>query len=63
MKNSEIARVFHDMADLLELKGENVFKIRAYRRAAQVIEHLPKEMAVMLEQGEDFQKIPGVAMR
>jgi DNA polymerase (family 10) len=60
MKNTEIARVFHDMADLLELKGENVFKIRAYRRAAQVIEHLPKEMAVMLEQGEDFQKIPGV---
>ena len=60
MKNSEIARVFHDMADLLELKGENVFKIRAYRRAAQVIEHLPKEMAVMLEQGEDFHKIPGV---
>ncbi len=60
MKNSEIAKVFHDMADLLELKGENVFKIRAYRRAAQVIEHLPKEMAVMLEQGEDFQKIPGV---
>ncbi|MGZ3578366.1 MAG: DNA polymerase/3'-5' exonuclease PolX [Syntrophales bacterium] len=60
MKNSEIARVFHDMADLLELKGENVFKIRAYRRAAQVIEHLPKEMAVMLEQGEEFQKIPGV---
>ena len=60
MKNSEIARVFHDMADLLELKGENVFKIRAYRRAAQVIEHLPKEMAVMLEHGEDFHKIPGV---
>ena len=60
MKNSEIARVFHDMADLLELKGENIFKIRAYRRAAQVIEHLPKEMAVMLEQGEDFQQIPGV---
>jgi DNA polymerase (family 10) len=60
MKNSEIARVFHDMADLLELKNDNIFKIRAYRRAAQVIEHLPKEMAVMLEQGEDFQKIPGV---
>jgi hypothetical protein len=40
MKNSEIARVFQDMADLLELKEENIFKIRAYRRAAQVIEHL-----------------------
>ena len=60
MKNSEIARVFQDMADLLELKEDNIFKIRAYRRAAQVIEHLPKEMAIMLEQGEDFQEIPGV---
>ncbi len=60
MKNSEIARVFQDMADLLELKEDNIFKIRAYRRAAQVIEHLPKEMAVMSEQGEDFKKIPGV---
>jgi len=60
MKNSEIAGVFRDMADLLELKEENIFKIRAYRRAAQVIEHLPKEMAAMLAQGEDFQKIAGI---
>ncbi|HUH66784.1 MAG TPA: DNA polymerase/3'-5' exonuclease PolX [Syntrophales bacterium] len=60
MKNSDVAKVFHDMADLLELKSENVFKIRAYRRAAQVIEHLPKEMAIMLEKGEDFEDIPGV---
>lgn len=60
MKNSSIARIFQDMADLLELKGENIFKIRAYRRAAQVIEHLPQEMEVMREQGEDFQRIPGI---
>jgi DNA polymerase (family 10) len=60
MKNSSIARVFQDMADLLELKGENIFKIRAYRRAAQVIERLPQEMEVMREQGEDFQRIPGI---
>jgi DNA polymerase (family X) len=60
MKNKDIARVFQDMADLLELKGENIFKIRAYRRAAQVIEHLPKEMSIMLEQGEDFKSISGI---
>ncbi len=48
------------MADLLELKGESRFKIMAYRRAAQVIEHLPQEMATMLVQGDDFQKIPGI---
>jgi DNA polymerase (family X) len=60
MNNAEIAKVYQDMADLLELKGENLFKIRAYRRAAQVIDYLPKEMAAMLEAGEDFKEIPGV---
>jgi DNA polymerase (family 10) len=60
MKNTAIAKVFQDMADLLELKGENVFKIRAYQRAARTIEHLPKEIEIMLEEGEDLQSIPGV---
>lgn len=48
------------MADLLELKGENKFKIRAYERAARAIEYLPKEVEIMLEDGEDLQTIPGV---
>jgi DNA polymerase (family 10) len=60
MKNADIARVFQDMADLLELKGENKFKIRAYERAARAIEYLPKEIEFMLEEGEDLQTIPGV---
>lgn len=60
MKNSEIARVFQDIADLLELKGEIVFKTRAYQKAARTIEHLPKEIEVMLEEGEDLKNIPGV---
>jgi DNA polymerase (family 10) len=60
MKNTAIAKVFQDMADLLELKGENVFKIRAYQRAARTIEHLPKEIEIMLQEGEDLQTIPGV---
>ena len=60
MKNTAIAKVFQDMADLLELKSENVFKIRAYQRAARTIEHLPKEIEIMLREGEDLQTIPGV---
>ena len=60
MKNTAIAKVFQDIADLLELKGENPFKIRAYQRAARTIEHLPKEMEIMLEEGEDLKNIPGV---
>jgi len=60
MKNSEVAKVFQDIADLLELKGENVFKIRAYQKAARAIEHHPRELEAMLGEGEDLQSIPGV---
>ena len=60
MKNTAIAKIFQDIADLLELKAENPFKIRAYQRAARTIEHLPKEMEIMLEEGEDLKNIPGV---
>ncbi len=60
MKNTAIAKVFSDIADLLELKGENAFKIRAYQKAARAIEHYPKEIKIMLDEGEDLQAIPGV---
>jgi DNA polymerase (family 10) len=60
MKNSEVAKVLQDIADLLELKGENVFKIRAYQKAARAIEHHPRELKIMINEGEDLQSIPGV---
>lgn len=60
MKNTAIAKVFSDIADLLELKGENPFKIRAYQKAARAIEHYPKELEIMIDEGEDLRSIPGV---
>jgi len=60
MKNTEVARVFQDIADLLELKGENVFKIRAYQKAARAIEYYPRELKIMIDEGGDLQSIPGV---
>ena len=60
MKNTAIAEVFQDIADLLELKGENTFKIRAYQKAARAIEHHPKEVKIMMDEGENLQSIPGV---
>ena len=59
MKNSEIARVFEDIADLLELKGENVFKIRAYQKAVRSIEHLPVEVEQLAKE-DRLKEIPGV---
>ena len=58
MKNQEIAKAFNEIADLLELKGENPFRIRAYRRAAQNIESLGREVAEMSE--EELTSIPGI---
>jgi DNA polymerase (family 10) len=60
MKNSEAAKIFQDIADLLELKGELVFKIRAYQKAARAIEYYPRELEAMIDEGEDLQSIPGV---
>lgn len=58
MKNQEIARIFNEIADLLEIKGENPFRIRAYRRAAQNIEGLPKSVEDIPK--EELLKVPGI---
>jgi len=58
MKNREIAKIFNDIADILEIKGDNPFRIRAYRRAAQNIEGFAKDIAVTQE--EELKKIPGI---
>ncbi len=60
MNNAQISEIFENIADLLEMKGEKVFTIRAYRRAARTIERLPTELDAMLRQGDDLQKIPGI---
>ena len=45
MKNQEISAIFNEIADLLEIKGENPFRIGAYRRASRNIEGLAKDIA------------------
>ena len=58
MKNQQIAKIFAEIADLLELKGESVFRIRAYRRAAQNIDGLSKDVAALAE--KELTAIPGI---
>jgi len=58
MKNQEIAEVFNDIADLLEIKGENPFRIRAYRRAALNIEGLVRNVAETTK--DELIKISGI---
>ncbi|MFP4680184.1 MAG: DNA polymerase/3'-5' exonuclease PolX [Chitinispirillaceae bacterium] len=58
--NTAIAETFNDLADLLEIKGENPFRIRAYRNAARTVSALPQDIGELLEQGEDLSTLPGI---
>jgi DNA polymerase (family 10) len=59
MKNFEVARLFDLMADVLELRGENPFRIRAYRRAAQNVESLTEDVEVVAREGR-LDDVPGI---
>jgi len=59
MKNKEISELFNEIADILELKGENRFRIAAYRRAAQAIEGLSNSVEELAEKDE-LSSIPGI---
>ncbi|MCD5401310.1 helix-hairpin-helix domain-containing protein, partial [candidate division NPL-UPA2 bacterium] len=59
MRNSEIAQIFQDIADILEIEGENPFRVRAYQKAARTLESLPEEAGKIYERGE-LRNIPGV---
>ena len=52
LQNAEIARLFEELADLLEIQGANPFRLRAYRNAGRTIEGLTEPIAVLAEEGE-----------
>jgi DNA polymerase (family 10) len=58
--NADIAALFEEIADRLEIQGANAFRIRAYRNAARTLGELPQEARALLEQGEDLTRLPGI---
>jgi DNA polymerase (family 10) len=58
--NADIARVFGEIADLLELESVNPFRVRAYRNAARIVEGQRIDLAGLLEQGKPLPKLPGI---
>jgi DNA polymerase (family 10) len=59
MKNKELADLFGKMADILELKGENPFKISAYRKASRIIGDLTQDIEEITEIGK-LKEVPGI---
>ena len=58
--NEELSALFEDMAQLLEQKGDLIFKIRAYRRAAEIIADFPHPLDALTQQGQDLTKVAGI---
>jgi DNA polymerase (family 10) len=58
--NADIARVFDEIADLLELDEANPFRVRAYRNAARVVGEVRFDIAARLAAGEPLPKLPGI---
>lgn len=58
--NADIAAIFDEIADLLEIQGENPFRIRAYRNAARTVGDFPDDLKLLLQSGAELPKLPGI---
>ncbi|MBC7330127.1 DNA polymerase/3'-5' exonuclease PolX [bacterium] len=59
MSNAQIAQIFYRIAELLDIKGENPFKVRAYEKAALVVESLSEPIEKVYREGR-LKEIPGI---
>ena len=60
VQNAEIAAMFEELADLLEIESANPFRVRAYRNAAQFVRGHGRSLADLVEQGADLTALPGI---
>jgi DNA polymerase (family X) len=58
--NPEIAAQLEKIADLLEIEGANPFRVRSYRRAARIVEELPRNVADMADPEPELDALPGI---
>jgi DNA polymerase (family 10) len=58
--NRRVAGLLREIADLLDIKGENAFRIRSYRMGADSVESHGQDVAAMVARGEDLRAIGGV---
>lgn len=58
--NADIAAIFEEIAELLEIQGDNPFRVRAYRNAARNVGEFGRDLAALLRKGQELPKIPGI---
>src|SRR5262252_5356565 len=60
MDNRAIAGILYETADLLEIDGQDSFRIRSYRNAAEAIEALPQRVADLAQEPKKLLEVPGI---
>lgn len=60
MDNKAIAGILYETADLLEIDGQDSFRIRSYRNAAESIEALPQQISELIQEPKKVLEIPGI---
>lgn len=60
IQNSDVAEIFEKVADLLEIEGENRFRVRAYRDAARTVGGHSRSVSEMVKQDEDLTELSGI---
>jgi DNA polymerase (family 10) len=60
MENKTIADIFTEIADILDIQGENPFRVRSYRNAARTIEDMSQSLEALVEAGKNLEEIPGI---
>ena len=58
--NADVAAIFDEIADLLEIESANPFRVRAYRNAARTLRDLGRDVVAMMAEGEDLTELPGI---
>ena len=58
--NADIARIFEEIADLLDIGEANPFRVRAYRNAARTVAELQLDLDALVAQGAALPKLPGI---
>ncbi|HEV3207392.1 MAG TPA: DNA polymerase/3'-5' exonuclease PolX [Terriglobales bacterium] len=60
MDNKALAGILYETADLLEIDGQDSFRIRSYRNAAQAIEAVPQQISELISEPKKVLEIPGI---
>ena len=60
MENKSIADILTEIADILDIQGENPFRVRSYRNAARTIADMSQSVAALVKSGAKLEELPGI---